>query len=221
MHPSLFDALTRSLPAARSRRAILILGLALPSWSGLIPGREEATARQRKRCRKPCGPCRRCRRGRCQSRPDGIACGDGKACVAGVCRLIPPTCSDGIQNSDETDVDCGGSCGSTCINGRACAGDGDCQSGHCVSLVCRECAAPAHCGAGRDCVGGSCCIVNGFDAEHACSDNGQCCSGNCATHTFGTTCRPAGCLPTGADCSAGPSSCCSFTCGGNPVLKCT
>src|SRR6185369_4806665 len=40
------------------------------------------------------------------------------------------TCSDGIKDDAESDVDCGGLC-KPCDDGRRCFGDGDCLSGHC------------------------------------------------------------------------------------------
>lgn len=209
-----FDALARALQAAPSRRALI--GAALAGLLGLA-SRDDAETRKRKkhrRCKTPCASCQRCAKGKCKPQPDGGACGAGSVCAGGSCRSVPPTCSDGLRNGDETDIDCGGSCPSSCANGQTCAADKDCDSGHCVSLVCRECAITGNCAPGRICTGGACCTVDGFEAEHACTDNGQCCSGNCATHAFGRTCRPAGCLPTGGDCSAGATACCSFTCSG-------
>jgi parallel beta-helix repeat protein len=47
-----------------------------------------------------------------------------------------PTCSDGVQNGSETDVDCGGSC-PPCANGQGCIGNPDCVSGNCVGNVCQ------------------------------------------------------------------------------------
>src|SRR5690606_22352240 len=54
-------------------------------------------------------------------------------------RCFVPSCDDGFHNQDETDVDCGGSCG-PCGVGRMCNLDSECTSG-----VCRNgrCAAPA------------------------------------------------------------------------------
>ena len=46
----------------------------------------------------------------------------------------PPTCSDGIKNQDETDVDCGGVCvsqGKKCVNASSCKISNDCQSNYC------------------------------------------------------------------------------------------
>jgi hypothetical protein len=70
------------------------------------------------------------------TRPDG-----GEADVA------PPTCSDHIQNSDETDVDCGGHCGK-CASGKTCVAAGDCTFG-----VCRSDHTCGACGVASDCPG--------------------------------------------------------------------
>ncbi len=51
----------------------------------------------------------------------------------------PPPCKDGVQNGDETDVDCGGSCASKkglkCADGLKCLVNGDCQSGTCALVA--------------------------------------------------------------------------------------
>lgn len=46
------------------------------------------------------------------------------------------TCTDGIKNGNETDVDCGGSCPNKCAVGKACAANGDCQTNACCPNVC-------------------------------------------------------------------------------------
>ncbi|MBR9703724.1 hypothetical protein GOV10_06800, partial [Candidatus Woesearchaeota archaeon] len=38
------------------------------------------------------------------------------------------TCSDGIKNQYETDVDCGGDCDDVCLEGDACFRDSDCDT---------------------------------------------------------------------------------------------
>jgi hypothetical protein len=48
----------------------------------------------------------------------------------------PPTCTDGIKDGCETDVDCGGPTCPACPNGGGCAQNSDCQSGDCQSGVC-------------------------------------------------------------------------------------
>lgn len=41
------------------------------------------------------------------------------------------TCDDGTQNQNETDLDCGGTCGASCEVGENCSGPGDCISDLC------------------------------------------------------------------------------------------
>ncbi|MCD6497051.1 MAG: hypothetical protein J7M25_01960, partial [Deltaproteobacteria bacterium] len=48
------------------------------------------------------------------------------------------TCSNGVKDGTETDVDCGGSDCDPCDNGKACVGASDCVSGSCVNGVCVE-----------------------------------------------------------------------------------
>jgi hypothetical protein len=46
------------------------------------------------------------------------------------------TCSDGIKNGAEIDLDCGGVCGG-CVEGKQCVAASDCQSGLCTAGVCQ------------------------------------------------------------------------------------
>ncbi|HVJ19481.1 MAG TPA: discoidin domain-containing protein [Polyangiaceae bacterium] len=77
------------------------------------------------------------------------------------CSSSGPTCSDGIKNGTETDVDCGGATCSKCANSKVCASASDCSSGYCGPNG--LCAAAASCTdgvqngteTGVDC-GGSC-----------------------------------------------------------------
>ncbi len=50
----------------------------------------------------------------------------------------PPaeTCSDGLMNQDESDVDCGGVCGATCTPGEMCTDTGDCTTALCTMGTC-------------------------------------------------------------------------------------
>jgi hypothetical protein len=63
-----------------------------------------------------------------------------------------PTCTDGIRNGDETDVDCGGAC-ARCGLGKRCVHLTDCASGACDgSGTCVECLTAASCpGADGEC----------------------------------------------------------------------
>jgi hypothetical protein len=50
--------------------------------------------------------------------------------------ISEPTCSDGVKNGAETDVDCGGLC-VPCGDGLKCMNDFDCKSGVCQSGSCQ------------------------------------------------------------------------------------
>jgi hypothetical protein len=66
-------------------------------------------------------------------------------CTQGICTqhndgcAPEPTCSDGCQDGNETDVDCGGmECNSPCDIGKGCKLDTDCSSGTCSAGICVE-----------------------------------------------------------------------------------
>lgn len=63
-------------------------------------------------------------------------CGSGLKCNLdeGIC-YTPESCSDGIKNQDETDIDCGGSC-SACTFGQKCLEASDCDTNECTGNVC-------------------------------------------------------------------------------------
>jgi len=68
-----------------------------------------------------------------------------KYCVPLFQRKCPPAyyanpeCDDNILNQDESDVDCGGVCGSTCLDGEKCNSGKDCVSISCESGICVSC----------------------------------------------------------------------------------
>jgi hypothetical protein len=69
-----------------------------------------------------------------------LACTLDSDCTTLIChhtllRCELPSCTDGTQNGNESDVDCGGTC-PDCARGRRCTMDGDCQTGNCQSGVC-------------------------------------------------------------------------------------
>ncbi|MGB0679748.1 MAG: hypothetical protein ACPGUV_08820 [Polyangiales bacterium] len=80
------------------------------------------------------GRCLACALGaQCQAHND---CSSA-ACVAAQCAAaLPVSCSDGIQNGDESGPDCGGSC-ALCTSGAGCTGGDDCESGVCSGSVCQ------------------------------------------------------------------------------------
>jgi hypothetical protein len=122
-----FDRLTRALTANRTRRGALaaLLGGSL----GLL-GLTDTPAKRGKGHRK-----KKQKQRQQQALPPA------------------PTCSDGIKNGSESDVDCGGSC-PRCANGRTCLSRNDCASGLCSGGTCGSCANRFDCGTGaggKDC----------------------------------------------------------------------
>ncbi len=102
-------------------------------------------------------------------------------------------CLNGVQDGDETDVDCGGSCSAGCGVGEGCGGAQDCET-----QICDEdgtCQGPGGCDDGMqgddesdaDCGGacGSTCPVDGecedfLDCEElVCDTDGECAAPNC------------------------------------------
>jgi hypothetical protein len=65
------------------------------------------------------------------------------------------TCSDGITNGSETDVDCGGGTCPRCATGKTCASRNDCASARCDLGACEQCADP-NTDCGTDVGGGMC-----------------------------------------------------------------
>ena len=86
METSEFDALTQSLAKCRSRRGItrLLGGLVLGAPLALAGAGEAAAT-----CKKQCGPCKRCKQGKCKPKPAGTAC-PGGACQRGACVASAP-----------------------------------------------------------------------------------------------------------------------------------
>ena len=64
----------------------------------------------------------------------GNAAGQNQAKIVFV--YVPPTCHDSIKNQDESDVDCGGSCGA-CGTGHTCSRNADCVTSNCSGGLCR------------------------------------------------------------------------------------
>lgn len=78
----------------------------------------------------------------CRSCSSGKACVVGGDCTSFVCgagssTCSVPSCADGVQNGDETDVDCGGSC-PACGVGSRCTTSSDCGGAYCAARTCRQ-----------------------------------------------------------------------------------
>ncbi|CAF1437541.1 unnamed protein product, partial [Rotaria sordida] len=82
-------------------------------------------------CGGPCTPIRTCEIGQ--------HCNVSTDCTSGICNSTNqcdgPSCSDGILNQGEADIDCGGPCapGKTCEIGQHCNVSTDCTGGICNS----------------------------------------------------------------------------------------
>lgn len=51
--------------------------------------------------------------------------------------ILALSCNDGLQNQDETDIDCGGLQCTRCAANQSCAIDHDCKTGFCSSNTCQ------------------------------------------------------------------------------------
>jgi len=68
----------------------------------------------------------------------GQSCAGNFQCCSNVCMFgqCQPSCTDGIKNGTETDIDCGGGTCPTCATGKMCATGADCTSGICSGGQC-------------------------------------------------------------------------------------
>ena len=121
-----------------------------------------------------------------------VECLNNEQCASLLCSAqgtcLPPTCVDGIENGDETAIDCGGSECDACGAGSPCVGFGDCDSGVCAGGTCLA----ARCNdfvqngdeSGRDCGGPTCAPCDageGCFSVDDCSDGLICLAGECAS----------------------------------------
>ncbi len=167
-----FDTMLRSLSGAPSRRDAL--RLMAGSVIGLVAGSGRSPAHAHNSVQDCKGIKHQKKRERCKKRAN-----QHNAQHAGTDPIppaplspdrpiaAPPTCTDGITNGSESDVDCGGSC-PRCENARFCTSQDDCRSALCVSGVCQACADDAECGIDAD---GAClCRAhNGATKEQVCT----------------------------------------------------
>ncbi|MBA2663666.1 MAG: hypothetical protein H0U74_15365 [Bradymonadaceae bacterium] len=183
--------------------------------------------------------------GVCAACADGASCWldsdclTGATCVARVCTSSGGTCSDGVLNQDETDMDCGGQRCGTCDTDKICQVGTDCTSKVCQGNVCM---APT-CSDGAknqnetdlDC-GGSCspcavgeaCLVAADCASQRCGALKVCDAGTCTDNRRnqdesdidcgGTMCGPCG---IGKICNQNDDCGSSACTGGLCVASCT
>jgi cohesin domain-containing protein len=65
------------------------------------------------------------------------ACAPGATCTGGAC-VSTSSCTDGVKDGSETDVDCGGGVCPACPIGKSCLVNGDCQSQTCSGGFCQQ-----------------------------------------------------------------------------------
>ena len=151
-----------------------------------------------------CGPCN-----------DGKSCLHASDCASGLCSGTPracqtPSCTDGVRNGAETDVDCGGTCPTPCGPSKGCKLDADCLGNRCSGSLCLPaCNDGVKNGSetGLDCGGHACapCSNEGgcvFDGD--CFD-GVCTSGVCLSATCSDGAKDG--LETDVDCGGGCLPC--------------
>jgi hypothetical protein len=97
---------------------------------------------------------------------------------------MPPTCTDGVTNGSETDVDCGGTTCDKCADGLNCINGNDCQSGVCSAGRCMvpTCSDGVQNGLETDVDCGGSCTTKCADGKK-CLVNGDCQSGTCTSNT--------------------------------------
>lgn len=102
-----------------------------------------------------CGEC--CSNFDCCTPPDGqFTCPPGsQTCLDTIPRVCGYSCTDGVRNGSESDIDCGGSC-PRCANGKRCNTHQDCVSAKCGSGRCVECLTTADCQGTQVCADGMC-----------------------------------------------------------------
>jgi len=172
-----------------------------------------------------------------------VVCGSGADCPSGVCNAgvcEAASCTDSLQNGDESDVDCGGGTCPACGDAAGCSVATDCVSLVCTGNVCVaatcgdgvrnqgetdvDCGGPCSpCGAGLgcdtadDCVShictlGVCKVATCFDGVENQNETDVDCGGLCAPCATGAECS------VNADCQYGVCSggvcTCTPACGG-------
>lgn len=176
--------------------------------------------------------------GRCRDCAPGRACAAANDCQTGVCGAggcaegvlrccQAPSCSDGVENGDESDIDCGTGCG-LCPLAAQCGNDAECQSGFCQTgrcadrgtcndgvrngtesaidcggSACPRCADRLTCALDSDCINNNCfndvCISCGSGVQDG-TETGIDCGGG---DPFCRRCNPGERCVIGSDCVSG------------------
>jgi len=128
-----------------------------------------------------------CGGGTCPRCAEAHKCLVGTDCQSGVCDAVAstckkPACDDGVQNSDETGLDCGGHCAG-CAAGAPCVAPDDCHESTCVNGTCMPLCEDGIKNNGEsdiDCGGANC---TQCPLGSACKDDADCTSDKCESNT--------------------------------------
>jgi hypothetical protein len=114
----------------------------------------------------------------------------------------PDTCTNGVKDSGETDVDCGGGTCPRCQGGQTCTSRNDCHTALCTGGTCQSCVNVTDCGIDSNGNGCFCRDNAAKPGEKMCTR--QTCKlfsgGTCANCEAGEQCAPAG--PGAIECCA-------------------
>lgn len=143
------------------------------------------------------------------------SCVSGIQCNSNVCKNVadagwqcqPSTCTDGVKNGTETDVDCGGGACPKCGDEKKClVGHQDCVSGECGIGTQGGACNPGDAGPGGCVCEAPTCddrVLNGTESDVDCGSSGSC--------PAGETCQTCSSCTTGKTCGT-PKDCISDTC---------
>jgi hypothetical protein len=117
-------------------------------------------------------------------------------------KCVPASCTDKVQNGDESDADCGGTKCAKCGAGRLCGGPADCASGVCgEDGTCAEAVCPDGVKNGKetgiDCGGADC---PACAAGLGCKVSGDCASGHCIASLCVACIAAEECPAPGGEC---------------------
>jgi hypothetical protein len=199
-----------------------LAGSDLAQGAGCLDGKQDGNETDVDCGGGSCGPCVNGRK--CLGPPD---C-QSNNCSGGFCAPNNnPSCTNGVRDGSETDVDCGGGSCPQCGNGRSCFQPSDCQSNNCQNGFCSQ---GATCFDGVkngnesdvDCGGGACpacsnglACFNSNDCQSLTCSNGLCCGSstlNCDGQSFN------GCEVFPQSDSSNCGSCFNV-CGGNQTCQ--
>jgi hypothetical protein len=152
MDASHFDALVRLVTVSSPRRAVLRAGLTLTLV--MFSARDSEAKKRKKKCTKKCGPCEKCKKGKCKNTASGKEpCGGNcvERCPSGpplATERNPLTCDCCVSNGQSLGGNfcltfapcCSAKCSSgTCValeQGEACDFDAQCESRNCDNGEC-------------------------------------------------------------------------------------